>query len=188
MGGGRTYGSIPAGAGHIVGLMGITALAREHPRWCGAHDSSLYIPPKFLGASPLVRGTCSQYPQLHNIKGSIPAGAGHMFELDGWGANIREHPRWCGAHGYEQGRNERPTGASPLVRGTLPTLTEPERVAGSIPAGAGHIAINPACQSQFGEHPRWCGAHILTFSSSKITKGASPLVRGTYGIKLFSLY
>ena len=69
-------GSIPAGAGQPPKPAISVLPCRVHPRWCGAAAESLFVPSRYKGPSPLVRGSPTRVPGSTTRPGSIPAGAG----------------------------------------------------------------------------------------------------------------
>ncbi len=70
-------------------------------------------------------------------------------------------------------------GLSPLARGTLTDINLSVGIRRFIPAGAGNT-IGDMCIIQMGPvYPRWRGEHINNAGLSVITRGLSPLARGT---------
>ncbi len=68
--------SIPAGAGPTSSGPHREVRAAEHPRGCGADDSSNDDSSEVTGASPRVRGRLQEVAEALGVVGSIPAGAG----------------------------------------------------------------------------------------------------------------
>ena len=68
---------IPAGAGNTILSITIRASMPVYPRWRGEHERKSYLPERFLGLSPLARGTLADH--FACLRGSrfIPAGAGN---------------------------------------------------------------------------------------------------------------
>ena len=175
-------GIIPAGAGLTTSTGVRDSPDRDHPRGCGAHAYS--IPPIFiqLGSSPRVRGSLlfSVLPVSHS--GIIPAGAGLTSSPIRSRRQSRDHPRGCGAH-CRIGRHwSLSAGSSPRVRGSL---KEGKKIAwcfGIIPAGAGLTSWSRGAEGERWDHPRGCGAHVMSSHSSTMYLGSSPRVRGSHSM------
>ena len=69
----------------------------------------------------------------------------------------------CGALLIKQGADMAAMGSSPHVRGTLRALTVQPVKAGIIPACAGHFKNQRILGNKLGDHPRMCGALLLSF-------------------------
>ena len=67
---------IPAGAGSTCRHHASSEIDWAHPRWRGEHDTSATTRLNGMGSSPLARGAQVQSPNIVNIEGLIPAGAG----------------------------------------------------------------------------------------------------------------
>ncbi len=172
------HGSIPAGAGPTRRPTCGAASGREHPRGCGADDGVGEHQATRVGASPRVRGRRAGPARGSPGGGSIPAGAGPTENRRGRGPRRREHPRGCGADQRQLGTGLGRVGASPRVRGRRGGGRGPDRVRGSIPAGAGPTqTVTEPCAGRT-EHPRGCGADSGEGSGISLYGGASPRVRG----------
>ena len=113
-------GIIPAGAG-LTALCDVKkARARDHPRGCGAHDSSSLRKELGEGSSPRVRGSLAGSQGKNAFAGIIPAGAGLTSWQGTWFCCHGDHPRGCGAHGEEVSALCGVKGSSPRVRGSQP--------------------------------------------------------------------
>ena len=69
-------GIIPAGAGLTLRAGFSHAMARDHPRGCGAHVTTVDPPELVQGSSPRVRGSRRESMKSDGEIGIIPAGAG----------------------------------------------------------------------------------------------------------------
>ena len=113
-------------------------------------------------------------------RGIIPAGAGHFSVTVLASNNGGDHPRRCGALNFPKKKGSIKMGSSPQVRGTSAIVPGTEAIAGIIPAGAGHLAPEPAAPLSNRDHPRRCGALPAPFPISEEYTGSSPQVRGTF--------
>ncbi len=130
-----------------------------HPRWRGEHTVFCAI---YVGAAWF-----------------IPAGAGNTGDFTCWRFLSSVHPRWRGEHLLDCVRPGRRCGSSPLARGTLVALNAPPAVRRFIPAGAGNTARACVTSRPSSVHPRWRGEHCANCAFSSLTRGSSPLARGT---------
>ena len=94
-----------------------------YPRWCGELMKKVGAVGKLNGLSPLVRGTHPHRRRQFTGRRFIPAGAGNSSLGHLSGAGIAVYPRWCGELAHFARHNQLTAGLSPLVRGTLWTLT-----------------------------------------------------------------
>ena len=109
----------------------------------------------------------------------IPAGAGLTWRGQRLLQSPRDHPRGCGAHLEWRVIVMKRVGSSPRVRGSLDEMPDGEEKRGIIPAGAGLTGpVRAQCTMQW-DHPRGCGAHVITCSFSQRMLGSSPRVRGS---------
>ena len=111
-------GSIPAHAGQPKPSTFPARECRVHPRSRGAADPAERKVVRFLGPSPLTRGS----PLIVQIDiigaGSIPAHAGQPTGKDRAGHSHRVHPRSRGAARWQITRRQPRKGPSPLTRGS----------------------------------------------------------------------
>ena len=91
----------------------------------------------------------------------------------------RAHPRSRGEHAYGSGEFVYVWGSSPLARGTRSVYSVVVRVTGLIPARAGNTASSSYPPANHGAHPRSRGEHRVAYSHETLSKGSSPLARGT---------
>ena len=170
---------IPAGAGNTPAVEGSAARRAVHPRWRGEHPASAGWSLRYVGSSPLARGT--HVEQVNDLakRRFIPAGAGNTerpLRLLSW---MAVHPRWRGEHAPFVAHSVSVAGSSPLARGTHRLQHAQRRHARFIPAGAGNT---PPCWIGSGAcsvHPRWRGEHCGGAVLICAHYGSSPLARGT---------
>ena len=174
-------GLIPARAGNTCFRLSVRLASRAHPRSRGEHLKIWSGPPVVRGSSPLARGTHVLVHEGRGRVGLIPARAGNMEEPPPTPPVKWAHPRSRGEHRSHQNRGCRPTGSSPLARGTRARNCRSTSRAGLIPARAGNTN-NSILESVFNRaHPRSRGEHSLQVPLQLRRWGSSPLARGTPG-------
>ena len=177
---GSSTGLIPARAGNTNLTISSTSTSRAHPRSRGEHNLRERAYERFLGSSPLARGTPVRVPPAFVGVGLIPARAGNTGSLAQLVAFQRAHPRSRGEHTLCFSMFASAPGSSPLARGTL-QKPKPERNRdGLIPARAGntHAVITDALVDR--AHPRSRGEHNAQKAQQLKDQGSSPLARGTH--------
>ncbi len=170
--------SIPAGAGPTTSSAPSPPPPAEHPRGCGADSMKPGVSMKSRGASPRVRGRRHHSREEDHAGRSIPAGAGPTPLVAATKMPPQEHPRGCGADFMAVPTTSARQGASPRVRGRPGRGGGRLLAGGSIPAGAGPT---PPFARRLGpsvEHPRGCGADLVSEYKDIAERGASPRVRG----------
>ena len=178
--GAEVTGLIPARAGNTNLTISSTSTSRAHPRSRGEHNLRERAYERFLGSSPLARGTPVRVPPAFVGVGLIPARAGNTGSLAQLVAFQRAHPRSRGEHTLCFSMFASAPGSSPLARGTL-QKPKPERNRdGLIPARAGntHAVITDALVDR--AHPRSRGEHNAQKAQQLKDQGSSPLARGTH--------
>ena len=153
--------------------------SRAHPRSRGEHLKIWSGPPVVRGSSPLARGTHVLVHEGRGRVGLIPARAGNMEEPPPTPPVKWAHPRSRGEHRSHQNRGCRPTGSSPLARGTRARNCRSTSRAGLIPARAGNTPNGRELNERAGAHPRSRGEHGWVCGSQWFLWGSSPLARGT---------
>ena len=129
---------IPAGAGNTSRLISVWIPAPVYPRWRGEHYPLALRIGRYVGLSPLARGTLTHE---HNKTGSvrfIPAGAGNTANVLLSVMPTAVYPRWRGEHLSPYPGSEFGAGLSPLARGTLSVDVVAFADFRFIPAGAGN--------------------------------------------------
>ena len=134
--------------------------------------------PSLPGSSPRMRGAHGYSGSLLQAPGIIPAYAGSTCCRFQPPMPCGDHPRVCGEHSREHGSPSSCPGSSPRMRGA-PGLTRPtKRGYGIIPAYAGSTTLARQRTSCWRDHPRVCGEHPLSASSTAFSTGSSPRMRG----------
>ena len=172
--------SIPAGAGNPSPSSLTWGRVTVHPRGCGESIVSL---PRFAlpaGPSPRVRGIQISRGVTRPVHGSIPAGAGNPSAMSSCSDAEGVHPRGCGESPEPRFRALWAGGPSPRVRGIRQRRPDPDRPAGSIPAGAGNPASMVMAGASPWVHPRGCGESVHLLALSARLRGPSPRVRGIH--------
>ena len=174
-----------ADRGIIPACAGSTTLGRrsrtsywDHPRMCGEHISRNMTSLLTWGSSPHVRGAQHVFEVLGSTFGIIPACAGSTLPLNFVYTGIRDHPRMCGEHAYQDMSSGGVEGSSPHVRGALTATFRPVDDLGIIPACAGSTLGNSMAVPVMRDHPRMCGEHPFQPMGSFRIPGSSPHVRG----------
>ena len=152
-------GLIPARAGNTCFRLSVRLASRAHPRSRGEHLKIWSGPPVVRGSSPLARGTHVLVHEGRGRVGLIPARAGNMEEPPPTPPVKWAHPRSRGEHRSHQNRGCRPTGSSPLARGTPFCPVLGEVFPGLIPARAGNTWLLARVLAACRAHPRSRGEH-----------------------------
>ena len=111
-------------------------------------------------------------------EGIIPAYAGSTFLLGSWSAQAGDHPRVCGEHGLRPRGLDHQPGSSPRMRGALCRASRCGTARGIIPAYAGSTSEGNEKMSNYEDHPRVCGEHLLAQVVGLLLQGSSPRMRG----------
>ena len=172
-------GLIPARAGNTVFIFPRPPFFWAHPRSRGEHFSDAPSTEASSGSSPLARGTRGFISIKHDATGLIPARAGNTISASFTRRSARAHPRSRGEHRFRVLAEERLLGSSPLARGTREGNLNRMSVQGLIPARAGNTTFSTARKMVLWAHPRSRGEHQKTAKLATITRGSSPLARGT---------
>ncbi|CCP01698.1 hypothetical protein BN439_0609 [Erwinia amylovora Ea644] len=132
------------------------------------------------GLSPLTRGTLCPATQHAIKKRFIPAHAGNTATAlpNSWINSV--YPRSRGEHGDMLANSEPPSGLSPLTRGTLLDLCNPQQQIRFIPAHAGNTNNNTPLAPEDAVYSRSRGEHSTKALRNWLISGLSPLTRGTH--------
>ena len=153
---------IPARAGPTGGVPHVACRHADHPRSCGANRACRSLTQCRSGSSPLVRGQLQErISKLAHMR-IIPARAGPTKRLCYAAFVLSDHPRSCGANLRKGTPPNVMTGSSPLVRGQPCLKAKRTRVVRIIPARAGPTDNHRTSSRDTTDHPRSCGANILT--------------------------
>ena len=170
---------IPARAGNTSSAVIRPAASPVHPRSRGEHRPPSRPAFPSTGSSPLARGTHPVRARDHRRARFIPARAGNTRPPPARRTPATVHPRSRGEHRTTCSPPVRPTGSSPLARGTL-VVDPPARLARRfIPARAGNTGCARRAGPPRSVHPRSRGEHTRQSSGSFSPAGSSPLARGT---------
>ncbi len=153
----RRPGTIPAGAGSSRAGTSTRRASRDHPRGCGEQARLKVRCRPLPGPSPRVRGAAAPARPRPPRAGTIPAGAGSRLPAHRANAPNWDHPRGCGEQGRSRQRRAEAEGPSPRVRGAGQHARRPDRLRGTIPAGAGSSFNSEWLRGGTGDHPRGCG-------------------------------
>ena len=169
---------IPARAGPTNDVYCGEHLNPDHPRSCGANVTIPSDRFSASGSSPLVRGQPSLSLAFRFVLRIIPARAGPTWARIHWPPREPDHPRSCGANFDFRRTEQHQFGSSPLVRGQQMVTVNQQYKPRIIPARAGPTNFNSVHYYSFPDHPRSCGANVLSLSFLSVSSGSSPLVRG----------
>ena len=170
---------IPACAGNMSGNWTASRFISVHPRVCGEHTGLRSTPPRLIGSSPRVRGTCNRGTRTFQGRRFIPACAGNISKTGTGRTEDTVHPRVCGEHNKLAKSMRQLGGSSPRVRGTLRYQRHKGRPPRFIPACAGNISCRYGTGTYQSVHPRVCGEHLPADAGEALANGSSPRVRGT---------
>ena len=175
----QSVGIIPAHAGLTSEPFPRSVRRRDHPRACGAHDTSHGGKIICMGSSPRMRGSLSSVYLTILLSGIIPAHAGLTRHEIQQLPTCRDHPRACGAHFLSRPCRLRMRGSSPRMRGSRFEGTAADLHAGIIPAHAGLTRSSSSPWTAGWDHPRACGAHLAAGKVHDLDRGSSPRMRGS---------
>jgi len=171
-------GPIPARAGQPWLRPSSEVWQRAYPRSRGATRRVNAILAHYQGLSPLARGNPASEHNAPVRSGPIPARAGQPRAGCADDRPSGAYPRSRGATNRMTALSSMNWGLSPLARGNLAALANPDGGEGPIPARAGQPHLTTVCPSWSRAYPRSRGA---TFDEQKIIAvegGLSPLARG----------
>ena len=150
----------------------------DHPRECGANRNQPSTPFHAFGSSPRVRGKRERINCMGADARIIPASAGQTSCRHAARPASTDHPRECGANCQIPFTCLMVSGSSPRVRGKplhgVPHLAD----ARIIPASAGQTPMIVGSRFSTADHPRECGANLISFRTQHRPCGSSPRVRG----------
>ena len=153
-------GIIPACAGSTRPHLFSKLPSQDHPRMCGEHRSSASEQRDTTESSPHVRGALQV--------GVVAIG------------DAVNHPRMCGEHLSDSYRRVLDHESSPHVRGAPTFCLGALYALGIIPACAGSTGRPSWASSTPPNHPRMCGEHAPSSTSTACSTESSPHVRGAH--------
>ena len=169
---------IPAHAGQTWIIPPNTCSSSDHPRACGANSNKGSATVSASGSSPRMRGKHECSPSRHLQRRIIPAHAGQTEGralADSWNA---DHPRACGANGEGADAGSELVGSSPRMRGKPGVAWQARELTRIIPAHAGQTDAGAGWAHGSPDHPRACGANVLSICRQTGKTGSSPRMRG----------
>ena len=134
---------------------------------------------RWLGLSPLTRGTLCWRPQARYFHRFIPAHAGNTHNPDISCRKCSVYPRSRGEHSNTAPSSTTACGLSPLTRGTLDDVDGQEVPGRFIPAHAGNTPPSGSKMTWRAVYPRSRGEHRKIKRKVRNVTGLSPLTRGT---------
>ena len=169
---------IPAHAGQTSGPWCRRRARPDHPRACGANLPSPYAVPEPSGSSPRMRGKPIRDPIDMTAVRIIPAHAGQTRPTGWRGRSGPDHPRACGANGFDSSKLGGDLGSSPRMRGKLRQGLGHKFAYRIIPAHAGQTRRCRSTLTARTDHPRACGANWVLRQHVDTVAGSSPRMRG----------
>ena len=170
---------IPARAGNTPSASPWKRPGPVHPRSRGEHAHAHYERDHDSGSSPLARGTLPDGWYRCRVDRFIPARAGNTISRRRKINSAPVHPRSRGEHVRSSRWMDRPTGSSPLARGTRARHHGSRRRYRFIPARAGNTSPPANGGTAQPVHPRSRGEHGDRRHPILGENGSSPLARGT---------
>ena len=131
------------------------------------------------GSSPQVRGTPNKQLPRRIVRRFIPAGTGNSSMRGSKTWLFPVHPRRYGELFWVLGIEHNHAGSSPQVRGTHGYLESIRHINRFIPAGTGNSGCKIYKPIKNSVHPRRYGELTTGSSTSVLSPGSSPQVRGT---------
>ena len=108
----------------------------------------------------------------------IPAHAGQTCSRCTCTTRPADHPRACGANAKWLRSCPAPSGSSPRMRGKLADETAVVTASRIIPAHAGQTNTSVFSLACATDHPRACGANVISGRLRHASGGSSPRMRG----------
>ena len=136
-------GITPAPAGNTGPCRGVRWPHRDHPRACGKHRIPTTTKATKQGSPPRLRETQPQVLGVLALVGITPAPAGNTSSNPACQRLERDHPRACGKHVWEEGREVFRQGSPPRLRETHEENEGKNQRDGITPAPAGNTNLGP---------------------------------------------
>ncbi len=178
---------IPACAGNVVSVVGVSVRKPVHPRVCGKRRRNRIACLERVGSSPRVRETSRDIVTVFAVTRFIPACAGNVVQVHKLNRESAVHPRVCGKRLPIFLISSNVFGSSPRVRETLSELKITKDIERFIPACAGNVNVASPPKIPSSVHPRVCGKRSVIDEAAMVKNGSSPRVRETFFSVLFSV-
>ncbi len=169
---------IPAHAGQTEHSCPRQPSRTDHPRACGANRNCSCVSCARCGSSPRMRGKRFERIAFDNRPRIIPAHAGQTGTPDSFASAGTDHPRACGANSSTNCSNSPRVGSSPRMRGKPLLVLGELACARIIPAHAGQTLRWGRRWIRCTDHPRACGANLISYRKQHRPCGSSPRMRG----------
>ena len=169
---------IPAHAGQTSAAARAGWSRPDHPRACGANVLTLHLHHAASGSSPRRRVKRLDFKGFELKSRIIPAHAGQTTTTGACDAATKDHPRACGANAKWLRSCPAPSGSSPRMRGKLADETAVVTASRIIPAHAGQTNTSVFSLACATDHPRACGANVISGRLRHASGGSSPRMRG----------
>ena len=150
-----------------------------YPRSRGEHGNSRYNTLDGDGLSPLARGTQTGVYEVSCRDRFIPARAGNTTFRRKSCRRLPVYPRSRGEHFRREKNITGAPGLSPLARGTHSHLVNAGTYFRFIPARAGNTPVKAWRSASPPVYPRSRGEHKTELDFELLSRGLSPLARGT---------
>ena len=169
---------IPAHAGQTPDWRGRAHGTTDHPRACGANFAGNEAGWARAGSSPRMRGKHLAAVGDAVAVRIIPAHAGQTAYRSQGPSRPSDHPRACGANEARLASESHAFGSSPRMRGKPAARSRRVMRVRIIPAHAGQTSAAARAGWSRPDHPRACGANVLTLHLHHAASGSSPRMRG----------
>ena len=169
---------IPAHAGQTPHLRSMFTPYSDHPRACGANVIHVEIRVHHCGSSPRMRGKPRARHVMRCARRIIPAHAGQTPFSATNSRSKKDHPRACGANHMQWLIEVFIHGSSPRMRGKQKLTQRVRVICRIIPAHAGQTSVSNIAATLYSDHPRACGANVISNARCNVIFGSSPRMRG----------
>ena len=169
---------IPAHAGQTRRSRWRCCRCPDHPRACGANFAGNEAGWARAGSSPRMRGKHLAAVGDAVAVRIIPAHAGQTAYRSQGPSRPSDHPRACGANEARLASESHAFGSSPRMRGKPAARSRRVMRVRIIPAHAGQTSAAARAGWSRPDHPRACGANVLTLHLHHAASGSSPRMRG----------
>ena len=151
---------------------------RDHPRVCGEKSSLMQMDVGPLGSPPRMRGKGLVGFELDIRIRITPACAGKSLSPAPEKALPGDHPRMCGEKFNCNPGSPQHWGSPPHMRGKAKIFRRWSAEMGITPAYAGKSARILKRRTEKRDHPRVCGEKFTLSSSTAVSPGSPPRMRG----------